>query len=188
MCSSMKLGYLISPTASRPAGRTPPAIRSSRQAKERRIIGEARSQIPAALAESELFVTGLALYWAEGAKAKEWMPSVTVSLINSDPDVIRVFVAWLALLGIGLERLSFRVAIHETGDVDRAEVFWAEVIGIERSDLLRTTLKRHERRPSRRLPTEFYVGCLNVRVRKSTDLNRQIAGWWQGLVAAVASL
>jgi hypothetical protein len=27
-----------------------------------------------------------------------------------------------------------------------------------------------------------------VRVRKSTDFNRQIAGWWQGLVAAVASL
>jgi hypothetical protein len=116
------------------------------------------------------------------------MPSVSVSLINSDPDVIRVFVAWLALLGIGLERLTFRVAIHESGDVDRAELFWAEVVGIERSDLQRTTLKRHERRPSRRLPTQSYVGCLNVRVRKSTDLNRQIAGWWQGLVGAIASL
>ncbi len=164
------------------------ALRARRVAKETRINGEARSQIPSVLSESELFLVGLALYWAEGAKAKPWNPSVQVCLVNSDADVIRTFIAWLALLGIRRDDLTFRVAIHTSGDVSAAERFWAEVVGIPLSELERTSLKRHKRSPRRRLPTESYVGCLRVDVRRSVDLNRQIAGWWQGVVAAVANL
>ena len=144
--------------------------------------------MPSSLGGAELFLVGLALYWAEGAKAKPWNPSQGVCLINSDPDVIRVFLAWLALLGIERDELTFRTSIHRSGDVEAAERFWASLVGIPRSDLLRTSLKRHERRASRRLPADSYVGCLSVKVRKSTDFNRQIAGWWQGVAAAVASL
>lgn len=164
------------------------ALRARRVAKETRIVGEASSQIPSALTESELFLVGLSLYWAEGAKAKPWNPSVQVCLINSDADVIRVFLAWLDLLGVRRDELIFRVAIHTSGDVDAAERFWAEVVGIARTQLARTSLKRHEPRLRRRLPTDSYVGCLSVRVRRSADLNRQIGGWWQGLVAAVATV
>jgi hypothetical protein len=164
------------------------AIRARRVAKEARIVGDARAQIPASIAESGLFLVGLALYWAEGSKAKPWNPSEGVCLINSDPDVIRVFLAWLALLGVDAKALRFRVAIHNSGNVAAAEQFWADVVGISRSELQRTTLKTHERRPSRRLATQDYVGCLVVKVDKSTDFNRQIAGWWQGLVAAVATV
>ena len=164
------------------------AIRARREAREAWIIGQARAQIPASIAESELFLVGLALYWAEGSKAKPWNRSQHVTLINSDPDVIRVFLAWLGLLGVELKDLTFRVAIHHTGDVAAAEQFWAGVVGIPTSDLQRTSLKKHARRPARRLPTEEYVGCLRVDIRKSTDFNRQIAGWWQGLVAAVATV
>ena len=164
------------------------AIRARRQATERRLISDARAQMPSSLGEADLFLVGLALYWAEGTKAKPWNPSERVCLINSDPDVIRVFLAWLALLGIEQDELVFRVAIHISGDVDAAERFCAGVVGIPRSKLRRTSLKRHERRASRRLPTESYVGCLRVDVRKSTDFNRQIAGWWQGLVAGIATV
>jgi transcriptional regulator with XRE-family HTH domain len=164
------------------------ARRAIREARERQIMSAASAEMPAALCERELFFAGLALYWAEGAKAKAWNPSAQVCLVNSDPDVIRVFLAWLALVGVDEESIAFRVAIHHTGDVARAERFWADVVGISTSDLLRTSLKTHERRPAQRLPTEDYVGCLRVEVRRSTDFNRQIAGWWQGLVAAIASL
>jgi hypothetical protein len=164
------------------------AIRARREVREARIIGEARAQMPASVAGSELFLVGLALYWSEGAKAKPWNPSTSVCLVNSDPDVIRVFLAWLSLLGITQSEVTFRVAIHRSGDVDGAEKFWAAVVGVSQSELARTSLKRHERRQSRHHPTESYLGCLRVEVRKSTDFNRQIAGWWQGLAAAVASL
>jgi len=164
------------------------AIRARREAKERRIIGDARTQIPAPLDESALFMAALALYWAEGTKAKEWNPSEGVTLINSDLRSTAKQATINLLLGIGRDELAFRVAIHETGDVARAERFWADVVGIEQAELQRTSLKRHERRLTRRLPTEAYVGCLCIKVRKSTDFNRQIAGWWQGLVAAVATV
>lgn len=164
------------------------ALRARREAAETRIINEASAQIPVALADSELFLVGLALYWAEGTKAKPWNPSEGVCLINSDPDVIRVFLAWLALLGVGRDQLTFRVAIHKSGDVDAAEQFWADVVGVDRAALDRTTLKRHEQRLARKLPSNAYVGCLCVKVRKSTDFNRQIVGWWRGIAAAVATV
>lgn len=130
---------------------------------------------------------GVALYRAEGSKAKPWNLSQHVCLINSDPDVIRVFLAWLEMLGVKKDDLTFRISIHESGDVNAAEHFWADVVGVPRSELRRTPLKRHSTRSTRRLPTESYVGCLRVDVRRSTDLNRQIAGWWHGLVAGVAT-
>ena len=144
--------------------------------------------MPPSLTESELFLVGLSLYWAEGAKPKPWNPSVQVCLINSDADVIRIFLAWLAPLGVGRDELTFRVAIHTSGDVAAAERFWADVVGIAQTQLERTSLKRHEPRITRKLPQENYVGCLSVKVRSSADFNRQIAGWWHGLVVAVGSL
>jgi transcriptional regulator with XRE-family HTH domain len=163
------------------------ARRSMREAREAEIKSMAQAEMPRHLVGAELFMVGLALYWAEGAKAKPWNPSAGVAFINSDPDVIRVFLAWLELLGVERTELIFRVAIHRDGDARAAERFWAEVVGISVSDLQRTTFKEHER-TTRRLPTADYVGCLRVDVRRSTDFNRQIAGWWQGLVAAIASL
>lgn len=164
------------------------ANRSRRQTAEARTIREARSQMPETIHDSDLFLVGLSLYWAEGTKTKPWNPSERVCLINSDPDVIRVFLRWLSLVGVARDQLTFRVAIHESGDVDAAELFWADVAEIPREELERTSLKRHERRSRRQLPAESYVGCLCVKVRRSTELNRRIRGWWQGLVAAVATL
>lgn len=176
--------------AARNSGRNKGASsrRTTREQREREIKAAAIRDMPGAFGDMEIFVAGLALYWAEGAKAKPWSPSRGVSLINSDPDVIRVFLAWLALLGVERKELTFRVAIHSSADVAAAEEFWAHVVGISTADLQRTSLKTHERRPSRRQPTSEYNGCLVVNVRRSTDFNRQIAGWWQGLVGAVASL
>lgn len=86
------------------------------------------------------------------------------------------------------DALDFRVAIHKSGDVDAAERFWAGVVGIQQSELRRTSVKSHEALARRRLPAASYVGCLRVDVRKSTDFNRQILGWWQGLVAGIATV
>ena len=52
------------------AGRT---MQARRLAVEQHAIKAARSQVTH-LSESELFVAGLAAYWAEGAKSKPWNP------------------------------------------------------------------------------------------------------------------
>lgn len=163
------------------------ALRARREAKEERLIREASSQIPLRLEESDLFVAGLVAYWAEGGKAKPWNVSQGVSFINSDVNMIRLCLAWLRLLGIDDDRLLYRVYLHESADPGRAVAWWSEQLGADAARFSRTSLKHHERR-IRRLPSEDYHGCLRIDVRRSTDLNRQIAGWWHGLVAAAVSV
>ncbi len=73
------------------------------------------------LSERELLLIGAVLYWAEGGKSKPWSRREWLEFINSDPDVIRLYVTWLSLLGVQPERLTYRVIIHESADVRRAE-------------------------------------------------------------------
>ena len=107
-------------------------------ASEQQIREAAKSQIQE-LAESELFVAGLVAYWAEGAKAKPWMSSPSVVFMNSDPGMVQLFLAWLQLLGIGPDRLSFRVSIHESAEVDAAVSFWAGVVEVQAEKFMRST-------------------------------------------------
>ncbi|MEV0301574.1 hypothetical protein [Streptomyces prasinus] len=133
----------------------------------------------------ELFVLGVGLYWAEGAKSKPYSRRERITFVNSDPDMITVFLAWLDLLEADPANLRFAVQIHETADVATAEKFWADHVGISTTDLMKTTLKRHNPRTNRKNTTDDYHGCLRVDVRKGADLYRRIEGWWCGIVGAV---
>jgi len=167
------------------AGRTAQAARLARRAAT---IASAESQIPAHLSESELFVAGVVAYWSEGSKAKPWRSGEQVNFINSDPALIDLFMRWLALIGVDLEDLTFRIAIHESANLDRATHCWADRVGVPASHFLKPTLKKHRPNTNRRNTGENYVGCLVIRVRRSTELNRQIEGWWRGITRAAGNL
>lgn len=163
------------------------AIRASAAQRRARIQDEARAQI-ANLSESELFVAGVVAYWAEGTKNKPWRTGARVSFLNSDPAMILLFLRWLALVGVEAERLQFRLNIHESADVAAAEAFWAEVVGVPVQAFDRTTLKRHNPLTVRKNVSADYHGCLCVSVRRSTDLNLRISGWFQGIAAGAGTL
>ncbi|MEV5790339.1 hypothetical protein [Streptomyces sp. NPDC052192] len=135
------------------------------------------------LSDRELFMAGVALYWAEGQKSKPYQRRETVAFVNSDPGVIQVYLAWLDLLDVPRERLRFRVMIHETADVDTAERYWADLVGIDATTLLATTLKKHNPKTVRKNVGDAYRGCLVVRVLQGADLYCRIEGWWGGIVA-----
>ncbi|MFJ2278184.1 hypothetical protein ACIOEZ_29005 [Streptomyces sp. NPDC087866] len=135
------------------------------------------------MTERELFLLGVGLYWAEGTKAKPHRPQERVAFINSDPHMIRVFLAWLRLLKVPSERLRFHVHIHESADVPEAEQFWRQEVGRSGS-FGKTTLKKHNPVTNRKNTGERYHGCLVVRVNKSAELYRRIEGWWCGIVGA----
>ncbi|MFF1561112.1 hypothetical protein [Streptomyces sp. NPDC058279] len=158
-----------------------------REAARNASIDAARAAV-GSLSDRELFLTGVALYWAEGSKSKPYRRDETVAFINSDPGVIRVYLAWLGLLGITPERLRFRVMIHETADVAGAEQYWADFVGVRRSQFQRTTLKKHNPKTVRKNTGTDYRGCLIVRVSASCDLYRRIEGTWCGIVGAVDSI
>jgi transcriptional regulator with XRE-family HTH domain len=164
------------------AARTNRAARVARQAVA---FEGARAQIPN-VAESELFVAGVVAYWAEGSKAKPWRPGEWFTFINSDPQMITLMLRWLDLVGVSRDRLILRVSIHETADVPAAETFWRALVGVGEDQFRRPTLKRHNPRTVRKNVGADYHGCLIINVRRSTELYRQIEGWWAGIVGSVA--
>ncbi|MGJ5760371.1 hypothetical protein [Streptomyces galbus] len=161
--------------------------RLRRREEERRHAKAAARQAVGELSDSEVFLTGVALYWAEGAKDKSYARRERLHFINSDPNVIRFFLRWLDALGVDRERLRYRVSIHESADVTGAEQFWADVVGVERSVLQKVILKKHNPKTVRKNTSENYRGCLIIYVLQSADLYRRMEGAWYGIVGAVAA-
>jgi transcriptional regulator with XRE-family HTH domain len=135
------------------------------------------------LSDRELFLIGVGLYWAEGSKSKPYRRHEAVTFINSDPDMIRVYLAWLDLLGVAGDRRRFSVMIHESADVESAERYWADLVGRDVTEFGKTTSKRHNPKTVRKNVGSDYRGCLVVRVLQGADLYRRIEGWWSGVAA-----
>ncbi len=157
-----------------------------RRAAERRAAKQRAEEEVGALSDRELFLLGVALYWAEGSKSKPYRTQERVTFVNSDPGMIEVFLAWLRLLGVADDHLRFHVHIHETADVTAAEQFWAALTGAGPEAFGKTSLKRHSPRTTRKNVGAEYRGCLVVRVLKGADLYRRIEGCWCGIVGAAA--
>ncbi|MET9892264.1 hypothetical protein ABZZ47_18930 [Streptomyces sp. NPDC006465] len=150
--------------------------------EERERTKKAATDSIGTMTDRELFFAGVALYWAEGSKDKPYDRRETVTFVNSDPGVIQLYLAWLALLGIESERLKYRVMIHMTADTEAAERYWADLAGVDASTFQKTTIKKHHPKTVRKNVGENYRGCLVVRVSRSADLYRRIEGWWYGIV------
>ena len=159
------------------------AARANATRRRTHVQAQARDQITR-LEESELFVAGVVAYWAEGSKNKPWRFGQGVIFINSDPGFIQLFLQWLALIGVGPERLHFKLMIHESADVPASLQYWSAVVGVPPAEFGNTQLKRHNPKTVRRNVGDDYHGCLIVYVRRSAELCLQIAGWCEGLAAA----
>ncbi|WP_159768565.1 helix-turn-helix domain-containing protein [Streptomyces sp. HM190] len=155
--------------------------------RERRHTKEAAAASIGELSDRELFLAGVGLYWAEGTKDKPHARREAVEFVNSDPGMIALFLAWLALLEVGRDRLHCRVMIHESADVEAAEQYWGDIVGIDRTELGKTVLKKHNPATIRKNVGDAYRGCLGIKVRQSTELYRRIEGWWYGIVEAVTA-
>ena len=65
------------------------------------------------LSRRELWLIGIALYWAEGAKEKTWRTGARLIFSNSDPRMIRAFVAWIKeFAGVKYGDIQFLLIEH----------------------------------------------------------------------------
>ena len=139
------------------------------------------------ISRRDLVVAGVALYWAEGSKAKPWRPSDRqVKFINSDVDVIKAFLSWLDAMGVTLTDRVYCLSIHETADVRAQELWWSQQLSIPLEQFRAPWLKKHKPTTVRRNVGDTYHGCLVVRVRRSVWLYDRIEGIWRGLVGGLA--
>ncbi|HBG81690.1 TPA: hypothetical protein DDW69_02500 [candidate division CPR2 bacterium] len=133
------------------------------------------------LSKRELWLIGVCLYWAEGAKQKEYNVSERVFFGNSDPDMLKVFLMWLTkICDISPKDIKCRLHIHESADEVKALEYWSNELNIPIEEFEKTIFKRHRPKTNRHINKNYY-GLIRVCVSKSTNFNRQIAGWIKGI-------
>lgn len=88
-----------------------------------RIAQRQVKNIPFPFHKEGLLLFVVALYWAEGGKND-------LSLINSDPNLVRIFIQ--GLLTLGVKKTDLRINLRLYGDIDefKAREFWTQKLGV----------------------------------------------------------
>lgn len=84
--------------------------------------------LPEITTHGKLFILA-ALYWGEGTKRE-------LNIINSDPDLLRVFVECLSEIGVTRDMLRVTIRIYKDTSEVNARKYWAEVLGIPEKGIL----------------------------------------------------
>src|SRR3989344_1139688 len=100
----------------------------------------------------ELWLIGVALYWAEGAK------------VNEEDLVYEIY-----------------IHENSKNNLDKVKKYWAEKLKIGINKLDRVYFKRNKIKTNRKNISDNYFGLVRIRVRKSSTLNRKITGWVEGI-------
>lgn len=159
------------------------AHKQKRIEKTKTIIHKARSEIYP-INKDILHIIGSTLYWAEGQKQKKHNPSACVIFSNSDPFMIKIYLKWLqTCLKIPSSRLTFEIYIHKTYKSNKSGLinYWSSVTGFPAQRFDKIRYKKNKVHSYRKNRGNNYWGVLRIRLRKSTDLNRKITGWIEGI-------
>jgi hypothetical protein len=127
-------------------------------------------------------------YWCEGSKTKPWNRQKLVKWMNSDPVLVTLFLEGLAVVGIGADRLSLRLHIHESADELAARTWWSEHTGVPLTQFRQSTIKRHNPTTVRQNTGDGYRGCLCITVLQSRRLYEILDGLVQGLATQPRAL
>ncbi len=100
------------------------------------------------------------LYWCEGEKSDN-----SVRFVNSDPELIRVFLHLLRN-GFAIEESRFRICLHlhSYHNADEQIEFWAGVAGIPKSQFTKCYIKPNTGKRKKM----NYPGCVSVRYNDSS--------------------
>jgi hypothetical protein len=134
----------------------------------------------------ELFLIGVALYWAEGTKRSGERSGIAVDFANSDPQMIKIFVKWLvACCNVSEDEIELRLHIHLSHKYreDTIKEIWTKEVGLKKPTFTKTLYKKHNPKSVRHKTDESYIGLVSVRVKKSTVLHRRIMGWIYAIIA-----
>ncbi len=107
-----------------------------------------------------------------------------MKLNNSDPEIIKIFLNWLLkICEIPRSEIYFRIFLHETAKHKLKEVqkYWSKITGFPLESFNKVSWKKHKLNTKRKNTGDNYFGLLEVRVKQSTNLNRKIAGWIEGI-------
>lgn len=159
--------------------------RQQRIEKTMSILEKARSEINIIKFDKEkLWIMGTMLYWAEGAKEKISSISQGIVFSNSDKYMIKLFIKWLRIcLEIPDNKIKFQIYIHENykNEIFRVKNYWSMVTGFPEAKFDKIYFKKHNPATIRENKGNNYFGLLRICVKESSNLNRKITGWIEGI-------
>lgn len=130
------------------------------------------------LSKRELFIAGVALYWAEGFKK-----DMRFGFANTDPEMIKFCLKWLKeSLRICNKDITLCVTINigYQNKIRAIEKYWEKVTGIPKTQFTKPFFQKTKWLKEYEKPNDYY-GVLRIRAKKSTDLLRKVKGFIEGL-------
>ena len=157
------------------------AKRNYRLVLTEEIKNKARGEI-GRLSNRELWLIGTALYWAEGMK--ERTKACNVKFSNSDPQMITLFLKWISkICRIPKRDIFCEIYLHKTAAERETEIkkYWSGITNFPLTQFQKIRWKKHNLSPKRKNIGKNYYGQLRIGIRRSSSLNRKIAGWIEGI-------
>jgi len=146
--------------------------RENRLAREKTLFEESQKDLEH-YRNDPLFVLGVGLYWAEGAKRAS-----SFAFVNSDEDMIHLMILWIEkYLKIQRETFNARLYIHKPYAHERCEEHWSNRTGIPLTNFRKTIFKPSglgvKKRPN-------YKGCIRIMAGGTWALRK--VTFWQHLL------
>jgi len=137
------------------------------------------------LSKRDLYIAGIALYWAEGCKKNRG-----TQVFNSDPELIKLMVGWFRIFfGIKTEDIKARVGLNEAHK-SREEIvkkYWSKITGIPLNQFTKTRIKKVKNKKIYKNFNDHY-GTLSISILKPTKYCYRILGLIKGLSQAGSRL
>lgn len=121
------------------------------------------------LATDPLWVAGLVLYWAEGAKTRNF-----VSMANTDPRALRLFILWLRTYLDPTAQFSLHLHLHEGNDERKAMGYWRAETGLVDANFHKTFIKP---KGTGHRKNHLLQGICTVKLRRAADPWNIIMEW-----------
>ena len=152
-------------------------IRSKRLRLEKMMLEQGIKEINE-LNKREFFVTGVALYWAEGFKNNS---EHRLGFCNSDPDMIRFYLRWLDLIGVDKSKVVARLTVNLSYKEEAYRImdYWASATGIPISQFTKPFFQQTKWK--KQYENNNYYGVLRVHVNGSIEKLLLMKGWIIGL-------
>jgi transcriptional regulator with XRE-family HTH domain len=116
------------------------ADRKRIQAEEIRKGYQTVGRVLAKAAGSNLYLAGCMLYWGEGSKNR-----TTLTVTNSDPDMVRFFMRFLReACGVSENKITLKVAAYLDNNLQREDIekYWLNVTGLPATQIRKGTTKQ----------------------------------------------
>ncbi|MDO8621064.1 MAG: hypothetical protein Q7R31_02175 [Candidatus Levybacteria bacterium] len=152
--------------------------KEERLTKERVFFETSRLEV-GKLSKRELFLSGIALYWAEGFKNKH---EHRLGFCNSDPSMIRFYIHWLQqCIGLKKNQLVVRLTLNQLYESKTNEIqsYWSKTLGIPSSQFTKPFYQNSKWKKQYNI--DNYHGVLRVHVKESLDYLLKMKGWIEGL-------